>query len=75
MMPEGRCYSLAVPKEEIFYISWTIDAYEGLGFLRTDDAPAGLVSILCPSEAAAQIEELLGAFEEEGIAIERRGIS
>lgn len=74
-MRELLCYSLAVPKEEIFYISWTIDAYEGLGFLRTDDASMGWVSLLLPSAALAQVEELLGAFESEGIAIERRGIS
>lgn len=69
------CYSLAVPKEEIFYISWTIDAYEGLGFLRTDDASQGIVSLFFPAEVSAQIEEILDAFEEEGIEIERRGIS
>ena len=74
-MSELLCYSLIVPKEEIFYISWTIDAYEGLGFLRTDDASEGFVSLLFPTEASAQIEEILGAFEEEGIAIKRRGIS
>lgn len=75
MKSEGLCYSLAVPKEEIFYISWTVDAYEGLCFLRTDDASEGLVSLLCPSEAAVQIEEILAAFENEGIAIKRRGIT
>lgn len=74
MMSELLCYSLAVPKEEIFYLSWTIDAYEGLGFLRTDDASEGIVSLLFPSEAAAEVEELLGAFEAEGITIMRRRV-
>lgn len=68
-------YSLAVPKSEIYYLSWTIDAYEGLGFLRTDDASEGLVSLFFPSEAADDVDALLGAFEKEGITIERRRVS
>ena len=42
------CRSLVVPQKDIFYISWTVDAYEGLGFLRTDDARTGAVSLLYP---------------------------
>ncbi|MDR3353793.1 MAG: DUF4911 domain-containing protein, partial [Synergistaceae bacterium] len=42
-------YELSVPKRSICYLSWTIDAYEGVGFLRTDDSADGLVSILFPS--------------------------
>lgn len=74
-MAELLCYSLSVPKEEIFYISWTIDAYEGLGFLRTDDASEGIVSLLFPSEAEEEVNALIGAFEAEGITIERRRMS
>lgn len=73
-MSELLCYSLTVPKKEIFYISWTIDAYEGLGFLRTDEASEGSVSLFFPRAALTAIEEILGAFEDEGIDIERRGI-
>ena len=74
-MAESLVYSLAVPKEDIYYISWTIDAYEGLGFLRTDDSALGLVSLLFSSDYAEDAESLLRAFEAEGISIKRMGIS
>ncbi|MDR3255516.1 MAG: DUF4911 domain-containing protein [Synergistaceae bacterium] len=68
--PELFRYELKAPKEDICYMSWTIDAYEGMGFLRTDD-PSGLVSILFASGWREEVERLLSAFESEGIAIER----
>jgi hypothetical protein len=66
-------YELAVPRESICYISWTIDAYEGMGFLRTDD-PSGLVSVFLPAGWRDDFERLIGAFESEGISVERRGL-
>lgn len=68
-------YALRVPKDAICYMSWTIDAYEGIGFLRTDDAADGLISVLCSSDYGAEIEALLDAFESEGIRIDRLGVS
>lgn len=69
------CRSLVVPQKDIFYISWTVDAYEGLGFLRTDDAKTGAVSLLYPSCQKSAVESLLDAFESEGIEIRRLGTS
>ncbi|MDR2780454.1 MAG: DUF4911 domain-containing protein [Synergistaceae bacterium] len=66
-------YSLKVPKEEICYMSWTIDGYEGVAFLR-NDAEDGMVSVLCPEDNAAETEKIISAFESEGIAIERLGV-
>lgn len=63
-------YTFVTDKESICYISWTIDAYEGLGFLRTDDASEGRVSLMFTSDYRCEIEELLGAFASEGIRIE-----
>jgi hypothetical protein len=68
-----RC-EIAAPKESICYMSWTVDAYDGLGFLRTDDPEKGLVSILFPSCRRDDLERLLGAFESEGIALKRLGV-
>ena len=68
-------YALAVPKEEIYYVSWTVDAYEGLGFMRTDDASKGLVSLLFPSGNRSEVEALLLALEAEGLEIERLAVS
>jgi hypothetical protein len=73
-MAELLRFELVVPRESIYYMSWTIDAYEGLGFLRTDDSARGLVSILFPSCLRQEIERLLDAFGAEGIEIHRRGV-
>lgn len=70
-----RRFALAMPKEEICYVSWTIDAYEGLGVLSTEDASRGLVSIYCPREMEPWMEKLILAFEDEGISIERQELT
>ena len=67
-------YEIAVPKESVCYMSWTVDAYDGLGILRTDDPEKGLVSILFPSCRRKETERLLSAFESEGIALKRLGV-
>ena len=64
-------YPIVTDRESIFYISWTIDAYEGLGFLRTDDASEGLVSLFFTSDYRDEVEKLLDAFASEGIRIAR----
>ncbi|MDR1515858.1 MAG: DUF4911 domain-containing protein [Synergistaceae bacterium] len=65
---------IIAPKESICYMSWTLDAYDGLGFLRTDDPEKGQVSILFPSCRLEELEGLLCAFESEGIALRRVGL-
>lgn len=64
-------YSLTVPRENIYYISWTVDAYEGVGFLRTDDASAGAVSLLFSSDYLDEVEKLIDAFVAEGTGVKR----
>jgi hypothetical protein len=66
-------YALKVPKEEICYMSWTIDGYEGAAFLR-NEIEDGMVSVLCPENNASETEKIISAFESEGIAIERLGV-
>lgn len=41
MKPEIAAVRFIVPQKDIYYISWIIDAAEGIGFLQTDDAKAG----------------------------------
>lgn len=60
---------LCVPRERICYISWTIDAYEGLGFLVTDEAGTGTVSLYYPAGFECEVNALLEVFIEEGIPI------
>ncbi|MDR1916516.1 MAG: DUF4911 domain-containing protein [Synergistaceae bacterium] len=66
-----RC-SLKAPKEEIFYMSWTIDAYDGVAFLSNEKEP-GIVSIIYSSDYASDVESIIDAFVSEGISIERLG--
>ncbi|MDR1509852.1 MAG: DUF4911 domain-containing protein [Synergistaceae bacterium] len=66
-------YALKVPKEEICYMSWTIDGYGGVAFLR-NDIEEGMVSVLCPEDYASETEKIISAFESEGIEIERLGV-
>lgn len=68
-------YSLIIPKEEIYYVSWTVDAYEGLGFLRTDDASAGAVSLLFSSDYLEEVEKFIDSLADEGIDVKRADLS
>ena len=63
-------YLLKAPKEEIFYISWIIDACDGVAFVKNEDEP-GLLSIFCSADYANETEKIISAFESEGIKIER----
>jgi hypothetical protein len=58
-----------VPREDICYVSWTIDSYDGLGFLSTDDPKRGLVSVFVSSDYSHELESLLEALRSEGVAL------
>ena len=64
-------YSLTIPREDICYVSWTFDAYEGVGLVRTDDARSGAVSLLLSSDYRDEAERILDALAAEGVSIER----
>ena len=49
MKPEIKALKFTVPHEDIYYISWIIDAAEGIGFLQTDDAKAGKITVFTPA--------------------------
>ena len=65
-----RRYLFRAPKEEIYYISWTIDAYDGVAFVKNEDEP-GLVSVFCTEDYADETEKIISAFVSEGIEIKR----
>ena len=46
---------LTIPEKDIFYVSWNLDACDGLGILQTDDAKCGKVTIFTPD---CQLQEL-----------------
>jgi hypothetical protein len=66
-------FALRVPREEICYMSWTIDGYGGVAFL-CNESGYGAVSVYCPEDYASETEKIISAFESEGIKIERLGV-
>lgn len=69
MKPEILALKFIVPSEEIFYISWIIDAAEGIGFLQTDDAKAGRVTVFTPVGQEGYLLCLMDALRKEGIPV------
>jgi hypothetical protein len=61
--------SLRVPQKDIYYISWTIDACEGLGFLKTEDAKKGEVTVFTPAELLGDMMECIDGLKSEGLDI------
>lgn len=51
---------------DICYLSWTINAYEGIGFLTTDDPAKGLVSVYSPLGNEDIMREVIDSLSEEG---------
>ncbi|MDY2984463.1 MAG: DUF4911 domain-containing protein [Synergistes jonesii] len=69
MKPEIAALRFIVSHKDIYYISWIIDAAEGIGFLQTDDAKAGKITIFSPKEQQRYLFELLAALRAEGLDI------
>jgi hypothetical protein len=63
-------FTLKVPPASICYMSWTIDAYEGVAFLK-NEKERGVAAIFCSPGYAGETERIIEAFEAEGIAVER----
>lgn len=62
--------ALTVPQKDIYYISWNIDACEGLALLETVDAKAGKVIIHTPKNLLNDVLSLIDGLRSEGIAID-----
>lgn len=66
--------SLTVPQKDIYYISWNIDACEGIGFLQTDNSSAGDVTIFSPLELLEYVYSFIDGLRDEGIPVKVNGI-
>ena len=69
MKPEIKALKFTVPHEDIYYISWIIDAAEGIGFLRTDDAKAGKITVFTPVGQEQYLLSLMESLRAEVIPI------
>lgn len=61
--------SLTVQQKDIYYISWNVDAAEGLGLLQTDDAAAGKITIFTTGSMLEDLLAMVGGLKAEGVAI------
>jgi hypothetical protein len=57
------CYR--VEKKAIGYLRFTLEGYDGLGFIRTLDAGAGIVEIAWPASRGPDMCQLLAALAGE----------
>ncbi|MCX7766110.1 MAG: DUF4911 domain-containing protein [Candidatus Sumerlaeia bacterium] len=61
---------LRLPAEQIGYLSGTIEAYDGIGLVRTIDEQRGVVEVWIPREQLDTFEEVLEGLQRE-IKLER----
>lgn len=64
-----KLLKLTVQPKDIYYISWNIDASEGLGFLKTEDAARGKVTVFTPLSLLDDMMSMIEGLRREGIAI------
>ena len=69
MKPQMSEISLKVSQKDIYYISWTIDACDGLGLLTTDDPKMGEVTVFTPSELLGDMLGCIEGLRNEGLEI------
>lgn len=58
-------YRLRLPRKEICYFNGTIEAYEGLGVVRTIDEEQGVVEVWVPIEQKDDFDSVLQALQQE----------
>jgi len=64
-----KAVELTVPPKDIFYISWNLDACEGLGFLETNDAKAGCVTVYTPAGLIEYVYSFIESVRAEGVDV------
>lgn len=62
---DNLIYRLRIPAEEIGYLSGTMEAYGGIGLVRTIDEHLGVVEIWVPVEQREEFGLLLKALGRE----------
>jgi hypothetical protein len=60
---------LTVPPEDIYYISWNIDACEGLGILETISAREGKVTVYTTAAMLPHLYSFVEGLSKEGVAV------
>ncbi len=63
-------YFIQTAKKDIDYINKIVEAYEGLGIVRTIDPKLGTIKIISLECYKKEIHRILDSLKNEGVAIE-----
>jgi len=64
------CFLVKIRPAEIFFLSWLITSYEGLGHLTTEDPENGRVVVLVPPGQENPMRDILMKVKQEGLELE-----
>ncbi len=64
-MPDSLVITVKTEKRNIAYASFIIEAYDGIGVVRTADPESGLIEVLVAPDMRADFMELAGALASE----------
>ncbi len=64
-MPDSLVITVKTEKRSIAYASFIIEAYDGIGVVRTADPESGLLEVLVAPDLKADFMGLAGALSEE----------
>ena len=56
---EYREIKLKLEPQDIYYVTWILDATESIGFLQTDDGSKGLVKVVVPETQLEYFNSLI----------------
>lgn len=69
---ECKEIKLKLEPQDIYYVTWILDATESIGFLQTDDGQKGLVTVVVPETQLEYFDSLIdNLINVEKLNIER----
>lgn len=74
MSEKAYAADLSVSPKDIYYISWNIDACEGIGILETINAAEGHVTVYTTESMLPHLRDLIRGLCKEGVRIKINGI-
>ncbi|MGC9324396.1 MAG: DUF4911 domain-containing protein [Desulfomonilia bacterium] len=69
-----RRISATLPRNEIFYVKFILEGYDGIGTVTTEDTKAARIRITYPEEQENTLHRLMGTFLKERIVKEVRKV-
>lgn len=70
IMNDFATLSLRVDRNDIFYVRFILEGYDGLGIVSTKDPAQGQLIVTYPACSRLEVFDLMKALEEEGVVRE-----